>query len=216
MVPIKIYKRVLALGAHTDDIELGCGGFLSRLKREGAEIAVMAFSRAEASLPPDIPPHTLQLEFEAAMKVIGIDSVWTGDFPVRHFPDHRQMILERLVETARDYQPDLVLTMNSQDTHQDHQVIHRESVRAFRGMTLLGYETPWNQQQNVTTLFVEVSHDDLEHKIKMLSQYESQTRLGRTYMDREYAESAARFRGYQGRVPYAEAFEVITMQWRTE
>ena len=44
---MKRYSRVLALGAHTDDIELGCGAFLSRLAREGADIAVMAFSRAE-------------------------------------------------------------------------------------------------------------------------------------------------------------------------
>jgi LmbE family N-acetylglucosaminyl deacetylase len=59
--------------------------------------------------------------------------------------------------STRDFQPDLILPMNSHDSHQDHEVVHKESVRAFRGRTLLGYEISWNQQQNVVSLFVEVS-----------------------------------------------------------
>lgn len=207
------FRRVLALGAHTDDIELGCGAFLSRLKREGVEIHSMAFSRAEQSLGPDMPRDILQHEFERSMSVIGVDSTWTGKFPVRRFPEHRQEILEELVSKSRDYHPDLVLTMNSQDTHQDHSVIHQESIRAFRGSTLLGYETPWNQQQNIINLFIQVTPHDVANKVRMLEAYESQKELGRAYMDKTFVESAATFRGYQGRLPLAEAYEIITMTW---
>ncbi len=210
---MKAYRRVLALGAHIDDIELGCGAFLSRLRREGVQVKVMAFSRAEASLGPGMAPDTLEHEFAAAMAVIGIDDVWVGRVPVRHFPQHRQDVLEELVAAARSYDPDLVITMNSQDSHQDHQVLHEESVRAFRGRSLIGYETPWNQQQNVTNLFVGVSEDDVERKVQMLAAYESQRILGRSYMDRSYVDSAARFRGFQARLDFAEAYEVITMTW---
>jgi LmbE family N-acetylglucosaminyl deacetylase len=210
---VKTYSRVLALGAHTDDIELGCGAFLNRLRREGAEIAVMAFSRAEESLGPGMEADVLEREFRDAMALIGVDNIYVGKVPVRRFPEYRQDILEELVSASREYQPDLVLTMNSQDTHQDHQVIHQESIRAFRGRTLLGYETPWNQQQNVTELFVEVSPEDVDKKAAMLRAYRSQTELGRRYMEREYVDSAATFRGYQSRMPLAEAFEVITMTW---
>lgn len=211
---MKKYNRVLALGAHTDDIELGCGAFLSRLHREGREIAVAAFSRAEDSLGPNMPPDTLENEFRRSMKHLGLtDSVFVGRVPVRHFPEHRQAVLEELVRINRDFQPDLIITMNSHDSHQDHEVVHKESVRAFRGRTLLGYEIPWNQQQNVVSLFVEVTPEDVKRKVTMLDEYRSQVELNRPYVSSEFVRSAATFRGFQSRRPLAEAYEVITMSW---
>lgn len=208
------YQRVLAVGAHTDDIEIGCGAFLSRLSDRGAQIEAIAFSRAEGSLPEEFPRDTLEVEFRESMKVIGLtEGVHVEGLPVRHFPEHRQLVLERLVELNRSFQPDLVLTMNSSDTHQDHNVVHQESVRAFRGATVLGYEIPWNQQQNVINLFVQVSEEDVARKVQMLACYESQAKLKRTYVAEEYVRSAAVFRGFQARKPLAEAYEVITMQW---
>ena len=211
---MKRYDRVLALGAHTDDIELGCGAFLSRLQREGSEIAVAAFSRAEDSLPSDMPLDTLEIEFRRSMKHLGLtDSVYVVDVPVRRFPEHRQAVLEELVRINRDFQPDLILTMNSHDSHQDHEVVHKESVRAFRGRTLLGYEIPWNQQQNVMSLFVEVTPEDVDRKVTMLGEYRSQIELKRPYMSSEFVFSSATFHGFQSRRPLAEAYEVITMSW---
>lgn len=212
------YKRVLAIGAHADDIELGCGAFLSRLERDGVELRVIAFSRAEQSLADDMPVDTLELEFRASMALLDLDesSVHAGRIPVRHFPEHRQEVLEELVRINREMQPDLILTMNSKDTHQDHEVIHNETVRAFRGSTVLGYEIPWNQQQNVINLFAEVTEEDVQRKIEMLASYKSQATLGRTYMSGEFVRAAALYHGYQARKQFAEAFEVITMMWESE
>ncbi|NNM45783.1 PIG-L deacetylase family protein [Knoellia koreensis] len=208
------YERVLALGAHTDDIELGCAAFLSRLVRQGAEVAVAAFSRAELSLPDEFPRDTLELEFRNSMKHIGVsDQLYMGTLPVRAFPTHRQEVLDELVKINREFDPDLILTMNSKDTHQDHEVVHNESVRAFRGKTLLGYEIPWNQQQNIINLFVEVSEEDISTKIAMLQEYKSQVALNRPYVNQDFVRSAAVFRGFQARKPLSEAFEVITMSW---
>ena len=78
---------------------------------------------------------------------------------------------------------------------------------------MLGYEIPWNQQQNVTNLFVEVSEDDLRRKAEMLGAYESQVKLGRSYVTDDFVRSAAVFRGFQAKKPLAEAYEVISMQW---
>lgn len=211
---MKAHERVLAIGAHTDDIELGCGAYLSRLRREGSDIMAAAFSRAELSLGPDMAPDTLEREFRNSMALLDItDRVHMGAIAVRDFPDHRQEILEELVRIKREFQPDLVITMNSKDTHQDHQVVHGESVRAFRGTTLLGYESPWNQRKSNNDLFVEVQPEDVEMKIAMLGEYKSQATLKRSYVDPEYVHSAATFRGYQGRLPLAELYEVITMVW---
>ena len=157
------YKRVLAVGAHTDDIELGCAGLLSRLRREGSDIRAVVFSRAEDSLPDSAAPDTLERECSRAMARLGLDAsaLTVGRIPVRRFHEFRQPILEDLVALNRDFQPALVLTMNSQDTHQDHQVVHNESVRAFRSATVLGYEIPWNQRGTCAQLFAELAPEDL-------------------------------------------------------
>lgn len=208
------FNRVLAIGAHTDDIELGCGAYLSRLRREGAEIRVIAFSRAETSLAEGMPSDTLEREFRSAMSLLGLTAgVEVGDVPVRNFPAYRQAILERLVSIRGDFAPDLVLTMNSADTHQDHEVIHKETVRAFRGHTVLGYESPWNQATSRNDLFIEVLPEDVDLKVRMLAEYRSQVSLGRGYVDPSFSRSSATFRGHQGRVPLAEMYETLSMVW---
>src|SRR5215213_6915272 len=209
------HERVLAIGAHTDDIELGCGAYLNRLRREGSEVALAAFSRAEESLGPDMAPDTLEIEFRRAAALLGANRVHMGTIPVRHFPSHRQQILEELVTIRRDFAPDLVLTMNSDDSHQDHAVMYAETARAFRGTTVLGYETPWNQRTGRHDLFVEVQPEDIEMKVAMLNEYKSQITLQRSYIDPEFVTTAAKFRGYQGRLPLAEMYEVIAMVWRS-
>ena len=208
------FHRVLAVGAHTDDVELGCGGLLSRFKREGAALHVAAFSRAEQSLPEGAPVDALEKEFRAAMAILGCDDLYVGTVPVRHFDAHRQHVLDELISLKRAFQPDLVLTMNSADTHQDHAVVHRESLRAFRGVSLLGYESPWNQRHSANDLFVELTEADLETKVAMLDAYRTQAELGRPYARAEAIRAAAVFRGVQGRLPLAEMYEVIAEIWK--
>ena len=85
--------RVLAVGAHTDDVELGCGGTLSRLRQAGAELHVHALSRAEASLPVGASADTLEREFHASMALLQPASATVHRLPVRNFPQHRRDIL---------------------------------------------------------------------------------------------------------------------------
>ena len=208
------FHRVLAVGAHTDDVELGCGGLLSRLHREGAALHVAAFSRAEQSLPDGAPVDELEKEFRASMAVLGCDDVYVGTVPVRNFDANRQHVLDELIALKRAFAPDLVLTMNSADTHQDHSVVHRESLRAFRGVSLFGYELPWNQRHSANDLFVELTDADLETKVAMLAAYRTQADLGRPYVRPDVIRAAAVFRGAQGRLPLAEMYEVIAEIWR--
>jgi len=204
----------LAVGAHTDDVELSCGATLARLKRQGAQVCVAAFSRAEASLPDGVPVDELEREFRAAMAVLGADELYVGGVPVRLFHEHRQHVLDELIVLRKRFQPDLVLTMNSADTHQDHAVVHQESMRAFRGVTMLGYELPWNQRTSANDIFIEVSEADLENKLAMVAEYNTQAQLQRPYARPEAVRAAAVFRGTQGRLPLAEMFECISVVWR--
>src|SRR5690349_5079765 len=136
---------VLVLAPHTDDAELGCGGTIARLLESGAEVVVAAFSTAEQSLPAGSPPCRLRCEFTHAMHLLGVkpDSTLVYEYPVRRLSYYRQEVLEELVQLKRRLQPDVVLVTASSDVHQDHQVLHAESVRAFKDVTLWGYELPW-------------------------------------------------------------------------
>lgn len=86
------------------------------------------------------------MEFLSAMESYGIpaEQLILFDFQVRHFPAHRQEILEELVRLNRRIVPDLVLAPSLHDVHQDHHTIAEEAIRAFKRTSILGYEEPWN------------------------------------------------------------------------
>ena len=107
---IGAWQRVLVLAPHTDDGEFGAGGTMARLVEGGAEVRYVAFSIATRSLPEGFAPDTLAREVREATSEIGIppDCLTVHDFDVRTFPDHRQEILEALIELWTDWRPDLV------------------------------------------------------------------------------------------------------------
>lgn len=205
-------KRVLAIGAHTDDIELGCGATLHRLQKAGARIVTLAFSRAEDSRPPGTEIDILENEYRAAMATLGLadSDVLCGRIPVRRFSERRQEILEKLISVRRDFDPDLVLSMGSNDTHQDHSVVHQESVRAFRNRTLICYHSPWNERLLHSNLFVSVADEEFRAKMAMLAAYKSQVDLERPYFSERKVKLTMEFYGQQCGKPLAEAFEVYS------
>lgn len=204
-------RVVVAIGAHTDDVELGAGATLARLKREGWSIVAVACSRAESSLPSHYPPDTLELEFRSSMAVLGASHTRVLGLPVRRLDDHRQELLEELVRLRAEFDPELIISHSSNDTHQDHAVVSAEVVRAFRSRTILGFHSPWNERTTVSNSFVEVKPKDLEVKKAMLRCYRSQIELRRNYFDSDYVEVASKYAGFQSGADLAEAFETITV-----
>jgi len=209
------FQRVLVLGPHTDDAELGCGATISRLLEEGVQIHVAAFSTAEESRPPGSPPTQLRDEFLQAMQCLGVpeEHVLVYNYPVRRLSEHRQAVLEELVRLRREIQPQLVLLPSGSDVHQDHQVLHLEGVRAYKDLAIWGYELPWNHVAFSAQAFVTLERRHVEAKWRALKAYRSQFELGRPYFSWEFVEALARVRGVQVRVPYAEAFDVTRLKW---
>ena len=202
-------NRVLVLAPHTDDGELGCGGTISRMVEEGREVYYAAFSTAAESVPPPFPPDILEKEVREGTKVLGIPAanLLVYKYKVRHLPHMRQEILEELVRMKREIDPATVFLPSAQDLHQDHQTVHIEGLRAFKTVTVLGYELPWNNLSFDYRHFCVLTREHVQTKIAALRCYQSQQH--RPYTQEEFIWSWARTRGGQIMVEYAEAFDVL-------
>ena len=202
-------NRVLVLAPHTDDGELGCGGTISRMVEEGREVYYAAFSTAAESVPPPFPPDILEKEVREGTKVLGIlgANLLVYKYKVRHLPHMRQEILEELVRMKREIDPATVFLPSAQDLHQDHQTVHIEGLRAFKTVTVLGYELPWNNLSFDYRHFCVLTREHVQTKIAALRCYQSQQH--RPYTQEEFIWSWARTRGGQIMVEYAEAFDVL-------
>ncbi len=209
-------KCILAIGAHTDDIELGCGGSIARAIHSGYSVHYLIFSIARASVPKGFPEDTLAKEALEAAERIGVDtrSCSIHDFPVRKLSSCRQEILEILVK-CRASNWNAVLCPSPTDIHQDHSTVGYECLRAFKGNSLLlSYELPWNQIGHGEELnaFAVLSENEIKTKVDALSCFKTQSIKGRGYMEPEFVASWARLRGAQAGAEYAEAFRV--WRWR--
>lgn len=203
------FRSVLVLAPHTDDGELGAGGYISKLIEQGANVTYVAFSTAEESVPKELPKDILKTEVKAATKKLGIleDNLIIFEYQVRKLGYARQEILEDLIKIRKSDRYDLVLMPSLKDIHQDHATIAQEGLRAFKNTTILGYELIWNNLSFDTTCFVILKESHVEAKYQALQCYESQS--SRAYMQRNFIFSLARTRGVQIGSDFAESFEVV-------
>jgi N-acetylglucosamine malate deacetylase 1 len=206
---------LLVLAPHTDDAELGCGGSIARFLESGIEVFVAVFSTAEQSLPPGSAPSRLRDEFLCATSSLRIprDNLFVFAYPVRRLSSYRQEVLEELITLKQKLDPDVVFLPSVNDLHQDHQVLHIEGMRAFKHVTVWGYELPWNHVMFSTQGFVTLERRHVEAKWEALKCYRSQLELQRDYFCWQFIEGLARVRGTQVKSEYAEAFEVMRTKW---
>jgi LmbE family N-acetylglucosaminyl deacetylase len=204
-----MFERILIMAPHTDDGEFGCGGTMARFLEEKKKVFYIAFSSAEASVPPDLPRDTLVQEVKRAMKVIGVkkDNLILLNFEVRRFPEQRQEILDEILALKKQLKPDMVFLPSPNDTHQDHRTIYEEGFRAFKEITMFGYELPWNNLTFNTEAFILLKEKHVEKKIATIQEYKSQK--DRLYSKPDFIRGLARTRGVQIGTQYAEAFEVV-------
>lgn len=204
--------KALFISPHTDDVELGAGGTLTKLMEKGWEILWVVFSTAESSLPEGTPPDTLRNEFLDVANSIGLkdNNLKIFDFQVRYLSSHRQEILEEMVKMKKEFSPNLVVGPSLDDNHQDHEVVAKETLRAFKDCaSIICYELPWNHIAFNTQLFVKVKERHISKKIELLKRYKSQIELDRPYFQEDYIRGWAKMRGVQVKSEFAEAFEVV-------
>jgi LmbE family N-acetylglucosaminyl deacetylase len=201
---------ILALGAHPDDIELGCGAALLRYKVEGHETHGLVFSIGEGGLhdPKQQNNNPRKREAERGSRVMHLDSLTVLEFPDTKLSTMQADIRRAIEERTRQLHPDLIFTHNRHDLHRDHHAVYLATMEAARRVpTLLCYENPNTPTSFQPNFFIEVSLY-LEHKIKALKCHASQ-HSSRPYMEEDLVNSLARVRGGQARLRAAEAFEAI-------
>ena len=191
--------RVLVVAPHTDDGEFGAGATIAGYIARGVEVYYVAFATGTADYS----------ECYAATAVLGIDRdrVAIYDFKTRELSFRRQMILDRLIALKHEVKPTIALVPSVRDTHQDHCTVAEECIRAFKDISVLAYEIPWNDWDFKPQYYVTFPDFELSRKIEAIEQYRSQD--GRYYSSPEFIKSLAVVRGTQVKAKYAEAFEVI-------
>ena len=204
-------KRVLFLGAHPDDIELGCGALLHQIV-DKTEVLCVTLSDNQKN--PDL--KNVKDEHLKSMAVLGVpaEKVVFGPFTTRVFPDSRQEILEYFLTLRRDFKPDLIFVHSQRDIHQDHNTMTDEALRAFRGITVLGFDVVRSSYGFFPHFLVEVSEESVNKKIEALSQYE--TYRDKYYFNSELTRSIMVRHGALAEVPFAEGFDILRIVGKFE
>ncbi|HEY9527662.1 MAG TPA: PIG-L family deacetylase [Anaerolineales bacterium] len=197
-------KRVLFLGAHPDDIELGCGALLHRISKR---TDVLCVTLSDNQKNPDL--QNVKAEHYQSMAVLGVpeNKIVLGPFTTRIFQDSRQEILEFFLNLRREFKPDLIFVHSKQDVHQDHLTMTDEALRAFRGITVLGFDVVRSSYGFFPHFLVEVTEEDVHKKIEALSKYE--TYRDRYYFNRELTLSIMIRHGALAERPFAEGFDIL-------
>jgi LmbE family N-acetylglucosaminyl deacetylase len=196
-------KVILAVGAHPDDIELGCGGTIYKAVQSGATIIALYMTRGGKTSDTNVRMR----ESREAMKILGVSEVNFANFPDTEIPESHAAI-DCLEQYAEKYRPDVVLTHSVNDTHQDHRKVAWLAMAAFRNIPkILAFETPRVRPANfLPTYFVNIT-GCVDKKGEALRCHVSQGE--KRYLAYESTVNLSAFRGSQVGVPAAEAYEII-------
>jgi LmbE family N-acetylglucosaminyl deacetylase len=199
-------KRVCFIGAHPDDIEIGAGALLAHIKEQD-KTEVLCVTLSDNQKNPALV--NLVGEYYQAMETLGVkrEEIILEKFETRRFPQLRQEILEFLFKLNRSYRPDMVFVHTRSDIHQDHQTTTEETLRAFRGVTVLGFDVLRSSYGFFPHFLVEVNERDVGCKISALAKYETYKSF--YYFDPEITRSTMVRHGALAERPFAEGFDIL-------
>ena len=212
-------KRILILGCHLDDIEYGCGGFISRRIRENGssdELYACVLSRENRDAKGDVTITRDLVEAEKAFGILGLnkkENICLGNIAGQKFQYYTQDIREELLRLRACWNPDVIFYPSVRDVHQDHHVLCEEAFRIFRNKTCIGYEIIRSTCYLQPNMFVRLEPEDVSRKAATVACYVSQlTQSAGYYFSEDVITSIARTHGARCGEKYAEAFEIYTMQ----
>lgn len=217
--------RVLAIGAHPDDIELACSGTLAKCVKRGDTVIVCHVSSGNLGHVV-IPPDELQIiranEAKSAGNLAGIEVIW-GGFHDLDIYDNNKEARDKIVDIIKYADPDFIITHSPDDYMPDHTAVSRLVFDASFTATLPNYKTKYNKPAKLVpiyymdtlsgvnfnpTEYVDIS-DEIELKMEMLECHKSQLEWMREHDNIDFADmvrTCSKYRGYQCGAEYAEGF----------
>lgn len=195
---------LLCLGAHSDDIEIGAGGTILTWIASGVRLRVHWCVLSANGARADEAQGSATAFLNGAME----STVELGTFRDGYFPYHGAEVKDWFEELKQRVNPDVILTHQRDDAHQDHRLVNQLTTNSFRNHLILEYEIPkWDGDLGQPNLYVPLSADTMARKYELLSQHFGSQR-SKDWFDEETFRSLARLRGVEARAPerYAEAF----------
>jgi LmbE family N-acetylglucosaminyl deacetylase len=199
--------RIVAVGAHCDDIAIGGGGSLLELCRAHPGVEVSALVLTGGGSLREEEEQSALAAFCPGAKL----EVTVLDLPDGRVPTQWERAKRALEDLRARGEPDLVLAPSPHDAHQDHRALAELVPTAFRDHLTLGYEIlKWEGDLLQPTAFLPLAEPVLREKVEKLHRHYGSQR-DRSWFDAESFTSLARIRGVQCRARYAEAFHVAKL-----
>jgi LmbE family N-acetylglucosaminyl deacetylase len=195
--------RVLCIGAHSDDIEIGCGGAVLRLAQDYQRLAVRWVVLSGSA------QRAAEARASAAAFLRGVADaeIQVASFRDGHFP-YSGAELKAYIEQLKSFQPDLIFTHCGRDMHQDHRTVCELTWNTFRDHLILEYEIPkYDGDLASPNLFVALPRSLCEAKVGLLLEHFGSQRSRRWFTDETFF-ATLRLRGVecQSAEGYAEGF----------
>jgi LmbE family N-acetylglucosaminyl deacetylase len=201
--------NILAIGAHPDDIELGCGGILLKAVKNGHDVFTYNLTKGSAS--GDSRQRVRELR-ESSL-ILKSTALWIDDFEDTRLRLDHDLInhIEYFIKKSR---ADVIFTHSRTDNHHDHRAVAEATIEAARYCpTILSYEVPVTKKFEPNVYF-DIS-DVIEEKIKLMSIFLSQQ--NKSFLASDAIKGLAQYRALQSRLGpstrFAESFEVLKMSF---
>lgn len=210
LMDMNAVERLLCIGAHPDDIEIGAGGTIIRLLEQNPKIEVrwVVFCGAD-------PVRAQEARKGAALFTAGAANVQVKihSFKDAFLPWQGEQIKAIFEALKNDFSPDLVLTHYENDRHQDHRLISQLSWNTWRDHTILEYEIlKWDGDLGQPNMFVPLEEELCHRKVRQVyNTYSSQH--SRRWFAEDTFLALMRVRGVECNSNYAEAFYARKIVW---
>jgi len=204
VIPLSLPRgelQVLLLGAHPDDIEIGCGGTLLALAARRSRVRATAIILTGSD-------ERRQEALKATPRFLPGCEVYLHALRDGFFPDQWTEVKGVLESVAKNVQPDVVLAPRRDDAHQDHRLLAKVTTTVWRDALVLHYEIPkWDGDLGTVTHYVPLNEQQATEKVELLDECFPSQR-GRDWWHRDTFLSIMRLRGIECRRKYAEGFLV--------
>lgn len=201
-------KNILAIGAHPDDIEIGCGGTIKNHILLGDDVFYVVATNGEMGGGKE----ERITEAKNAAELMGVNGMDFLNLPDSYVA-HDGKTVHLLDKVIKRISPSMVYVHSLKDYHQDHSNIAKATLSASRNMknSILCYEAPSTTLDFTPIAFRNIS-ETFESKIACINQFISQEK--KDYVERQAIINLSKYRGKIINVEYAEAFEVVRLiEW---